>query len=860
MKHKLSLLMLFTVLMYGLGNPSSTNALGLLEEYNGLNSTNYYADSVLSFNSGYVKEETTAAKDSSTQFKMNRGENGYLYLGFEESFDGFALDVDTNASGGSYSVEYYADSGEWKTLVSETNAGIRNGANGVFEINWSKAPSDWAKKSIQMVNEDGEDDVSTLLYFVRLNVEDEYLTAPVFERAGILKYNLMLETEDELDDEITTLTESNFSLSTTSGDEEIYAYKKAGNLHSFALYAQDTLYNVEITKDGYVTEELSTGSIDTDATTKTATLQYSHKIVGKNPSNSNSVELDTAIAGKNDLNCKMDKGDAYCAVKIADDNTEATLYADGYAPTTLNMGDRDSNTDLQKSTSVTMEYAYIATVKNSSGSKISNATVTMGNNYAYTCTALSDGEYGCIVPVNQDAKIRIVKSGYTTYSGSFSTERNSHDDDQETQSFTLTTGTNTDDDDEDQDLTVNDIYLDGEDLVIEAENEGELDVSSSDDVYVYVYVDGDRELSERIDESYFEAGEKVTITAMEGYFDVADEEWKVKVCIDGTDDVSESDEDNNCREETLGESYTANDEADLEVADLYLDSTDDLRVTFENTGDDDVDASRVEYKVYADGDLIETATLSKNSTNDFFEEGESTTYDLGNILDEYLEEDDDFKVKVCIDTDDDVEESNENNNCLTVDSDDLDENGSSQSCGNFSDVDDHWASDYICSLYDRDVVEGRSSTRFYPDAYVTRAEFLKMTLLGLEMDPYAVSGVYYDDVSSRDWFYSYITYATSRGIVDGYSDGSFRPNDYITRGEAIVLLMRAADQEDYSFSSSDIEYWDVERSDWFAWAVVVTDEFNIVQGYSDDSFRPENYITRGETSKIIELSYQLFVD
>ena len=853
MKYKLALLVLFTVLIGTMGKPV-TEAFSVVESYDGLPYANYDANSVLISSSGELVEKTTAASDTSTQFSLSKSTGSYMYLGFEAPFEGFVLDVDTNASGGSYSIDYYGTGG-WKTLASETSSSLQNNSStGVFKKTWDNAPTDWAKTSLSMVNEDGDDDTTGSLYFVRFVVENAYSSSPVFGRAGLIDYNLRLDVEDEIGNEENSLSESDFNVTTGAGDSEVYSYNRDGNIYAFALHAQGQDYDIDIEKDGFVKEEF-TVNVDAGNFMEDVALTYSHKITGKDPRDSSDESIASAIAGSQDGDCEIDGGDAYCQVLLANDNnTTTTVWADGYAPTETSIGDRDSHSDAQITTSATLEYAYIATVKDSSGNSVSNATVTMGSSYGYSCTYLGSGEYGCVVPTSQSSNIKIVKSGYSDYTSSFSTTRNSNDDAQVTQSFTLTSGGSTDDDD--QDLTVNDLYLDGEDLVFEIENEGEVDVSGNDDVYVYVYVDGDRELSERIDEQYLEAGEDLTVTALEGYFDIADEEWDVEVCIDATDDVSESDETNNCLEETLGEVYTS-DEADLEVTELYLDEDGDLRYTFENTGDDDVSESSIEYTISVDGDVIETDDLSNNSDNDFFDAGEETTYNAGNILDDYFDEENDFDVEVCIDTDDDVNEGSESNNCMTVDDDDLDENGSS--CGNFNDVEDHWAEEFICNLYDRDVVDGRTSTKFYPDYAVTRAEFLKMTLLGLEMDPYAVSSVDYDDVDSGDWHYTYVTYATAKGIVDGYSDGTFRPDEYINRAEAIVLLMRAADEEDYSYSSSDIDYWDVETSDWFAWAVVVADEFNIVDGYSDDSFRPENHITRAEASKIIDLSYEEFV-
>lgn len=773
MKYKLALLSLMT-LLFGLSAQTLTQAFVVTEiaTYSGIDYTNYYADSVL-VDSGSVIEKTTAASDSSTSLSLAKSEGSLMYIGFDEAFDGFAMDVDTSAANGSYKVTYWNGS-TWSTLKSTSSADIKNNSSsGVFKVEWDR-PSGWDARTLGIdSNEDGDQDTSDSLYFVKIEVVNAYDNAATIGKMGILDYNLVINVEDELGNDLQTVSDD-FDLS-SSGDETVYTGKVEDTTLYFALHASGSSYTYTLNPSGYVTGEDSV-SIDKGRSTETLRLDFTHKISAEDADDGSSVTLTSAKAGNDNVSCTIYKGDAYCPVDTNDDGDSATVYASGYDSESFTLPNRTSDSTSQK---------------------LSTVEMTASNN----------------------------------------------------------------NDDNEVDLTVTDLSMDGDDLIVKVKNQGDQDVSSSDTPYLYVYVDGDKESSYSIDSDYLDGNETLNVTFTLDALDNLDENVEVEACVDPTDTVDESDEDNNCRTEDFG-SNSSTDEIDFEVTEIYVDDG-DLYYTVANTGDKDASGTvKVKTTAEQDGDTSTLATKSyssSSSSNDFLDADEETTYNLGSLLDDYYDDGSDFDVTVCIDSDDDFDESSENNNCMTVDDSELD-GGSSAACGNFSDVDESWAAEFICDLYDRDVVEGRTSYRFYPDASVTRAEFLKMTLLGLDYEPYAVSGVYYDDVSSHDWYYEYVTYATAQGFVDGYDDGSFKPNQSISRAEAIALVLRAADQEDYTYHSSDIDYWDVDTSDWFAWAVVVADQADIVNGYSNNSFKPEEAITRAEASKIVDLTYQDFIE
>lgn len=179
----------------------------------------------------------------------------------------------------------------------------------------------------------------------------------------------------------------------------------------------------------------------------------------------------------------------------------------------------------------------------------------------------------------------------------------------------------------------------------------------------------------------------------------------------------------------------------------------------------------------------------------------------------------------------------------------------------FIDMIDHWGEEYVCFLYGQDVVEGYSERNYFPNDYITRAEFLKISLLNLGYVVSSKQAYEFSDISPGDWYYQYITYAHFQGFVEGYQDGTFRPNDKITRAEAVQMTMQIADIIAYDVSDIESRFLDVNSDDWFANGVAVADDLGIIEGYNDFTFRPNNNITRAEAAAIASRTYNaLYTD
>ena len=107
--------------------------------------------------------------------------------------------------------------------------------------------------------------------------------------------------------------------------------------------------------------------------------------------------------------------------------------------------------------------------------------------------------------------------------------------------------------------------------------------------------------------------------------------------------------------------------------------------------------------------------------------------------------------------------------------------------GTFEDVKaDYWFYKEVETLYNIGILEGADEHKFSPDEPVTRAEFAVMAARFADLD--YKGGNIFDDVPNGHWAYSYINAAANAGWVKGYPDGSFRPDEPISRAEVVTLV------------------------------------------------------------------------
>ena len=113
----------------------------------------------------------------------------------------------------------------------------------------------------------------------------------------------------------------------------------------------------------------------------------------------------------------------------------------------------------------------------------------------------------------------------------------------------------------------------------------------------------------------------------------------------------------------------------------------------------------------------------------------------------------------------------------------------------FTDVaETDWFYDVVLQLAKNGIVNGMTETTFEPQGTLTRAEFATM-LYRIAGTPAAEAESTYSDVKTGDWYYDAVVWATEAGVVNGMGDGTFAPNDNITRQEMATMLYRLAKAE-----------------------------------------------------------------
>lgn len=137
-----------------------------------------------------------------------------------------------------------------------------------------------------------------------------------------------------------------------------------------------------------------------------------------------------------------------------------------------------------------------------------------------------------------------------------------------------------------------------------------------------------------------------------------------------------------------------------------------------------------------------------------------------------------------------------------------------------------------------------------------KKNFVKISLLGICFLAGSTASALtnpFPDVAGGTEHAGAIEYLRGQGIISGYDDGSFRPDNSINRAEALklVFLVRQALNEPASANPQSISFPDVKSSDWFYNYVKEAYSLGIVQGYNDGYFRPANEITAAESLKII---------
>lgn len=166
------------------------------------------------------------------------------------------------------------------------------------------------------------------------------------------------------------------------------------------------------------------------------------------------------------------------------------------------------------------------------------------------------------------------------------------------------------------------------------------------------------------------------------------------------------------------------------------------------------------------------------------------------------------------------------------------------------DIHNHWAKSQICVMQEKGYIGGYPDGCFKPNKEITRAEFVSILnkLFGYNKK----SEMKVSDVHNSDWYYDSISIALESGYIGGYPDGTFKPNKAITRQEAASVIAKIKNLAPSKNSRKTDSFKDKDKiAKWSKSGIDAVVELGYMSGYPDGTFRPNQPMTRAEVVALL---------
>lgn len=176
----------------------------------------------------------------------------------------------------------------------------------------------------------------------------------------------------------------------------------------------------------------------------------------------------------------------------------------------------------------------------------------------------------------------------------------------------------------------------------------------------------------------------------------------------------------------------------------------------------------------------------------------------------------------------------------------------------FTDIDGHWAQKEITAMAEAGIVRGMTREQFEPGLQVTRAQFAAMLLrlLGIEENP--AGAAIFRDVGPGAWYRGAVGAAVREGLINGYNENAFGPEDIITREQMAVILARVlekrANVEPGGIALSgglDVFKDRADISPWAREGVAKMVRYGLMAGRQKDKFIPRGGASRAEAAVLL---------
>ena len=165
----------------------------------------------------------------------------------------------------------------------------------------------------------------------------------------------------------------------------------------------------------------------------------------------------------------------------------------------------------------------------------------------------------------------------------------------------------------------------------------------------------------------------------------------------------------------------------------------------------------------------------------------------------------------------------------------------------------HWAYIHVTLLTSRGIFNGYGDGTFRGNRNITRYEtatILAKLLSNKKANASYDESLKFTDVTIKHWAYRYVNFVAQNGISKGYDDNTFRGDKYITRYEMTQMLANVLELNKAAKKISN-PFSDVASSHWATDAVINLASEGIIEGYGDGTFRGNKNITRYEAATMV---------
>lgn len=161
----------------------------------------------------------------------------------------------------------------------------------------------------------------------------------------------------------------------------------------------------------------------------------------------------------------------------------------------------------------------------------------------------------------------------------------------------------------------------------------------------------------------------------------------------------------------------------------------------------------------------------------------------------------------------------------------------------------HWAENVVQKWMDWGLIKGYPNGDFKPEELITRAEFVKMVnnIFGFK----EIAEITFEDVNKDSWYYGEIQKAVKAGYIIGVSYTQFAPDAYITREQSAVIISRLLNLKGNT-QNADKFTDNKQISAWAREYVGAAAELKLIKGYEDKTFKPQNNINRAEATVLLD--------